>query len=114
MGWTVLPFWNGSVVAEPPTGPRRTWTRVYDKTGQPVTELLPGGGKRERTYDALGRLMPETGTGAGAATTERALEYDLAGNLTAVASSNPLARNAYTYNDCGQLLTADGTAGMSS
>lgn len=39
-----------------PDAAGRTWTTVYDKAGQAVTELLPGGVKRERTYDGLGRL----------------------------------------------------------
>ncbi|MFG3142700.1 LamG-like jellyroll fold domain-containing protein [Streptomyces sp. NPDC048211] len=97
-----------------PNAADRTWTTLYDKVGQPVTELLPGGVKRERTYDALGRLTHETGTGAEAATTNRTLEYDLAGNQTAAASSDPLNKNTYTYNDRGQLLTANGPAGTSS
>ncbi|WP_052190083.1 LamG-like jellyroll fold domain-containing protein [Streptomyces sp. NRRL S-1824] len=102
-----------STTAHPNTADR-TWTTAYDKAGQPITELLPGGARRERTYDALGRLTHETGTGAEAATTDRTLEYDLAGSLTAVASSNPLTRNTYTYNDRGQLLTANGPAGTSN
>ncbi|ELS55655.1 LamG-like jellyroll fold domain-containing protein [Streptomyces viridochromogenes] len=65
-----------------PNAADRTWTTVYDKAGQAVTELLPGGVKRERTYDGLGRLIHETGTGAEAATTARTLEYDLASRLT--------------------------------
>ncbi|WP_326656724.1 LamG-like jellyroll fold domain-containing protein [Streptomyces sp. NBC_00385] len=102
-----------STTAHPGTGDR-TWTTLYDKAGQPVTDLLPGGVKRERTYDALGRITHESGTGAEATTTDRSLEYDMVGNLTAAASTNPLNRNTYTYNDRGQLLTADGPAGTSS
>ncbi|MFF5977140.1 LamG-like jellyroll fold domain-containing protein, partial [Streptomyces sp. NPDC012769] len=41
----------------------RTWTNVYDAAGQLVTELLPGNVKRQKTYDALGRLTAETGSG---------------------------------------------------
>ncbi|MEU0586502.1 LamG-like jellyroll fold domain-containing protein [Streptomyces sp. NPDC006132] len=94
-----------------PDAADRTWTTVYDKAGQAVTDLLPGGVKRERTYDGLGRLTAETGTGAEANTTARLLEYDLAGRLTAVGSADSVNRNTYTYNDRGQLLTADGPAG---
>ncbi len=97
-----------------PTAVDRTWTTVYDKAGQAVTELLPGGVKRERTYDGLGRLTHETGTGAEAATTDRTLGYDLAGRLTYVGSSEPLNPNTYTYNDRGQLLTVDGPGGAVS
>ncbi|MFD9326656.1 LamG-like jellyroll fold domain-containing protein [Streptomyces sp. NPDC060065] len=92
----------------------RTWTTVYDKAGQPVTELLPGGVKRESVYDGLGRLTYETGTGAEAATTDRTLEYDLAGHLTAVGTADALTRDTYTYNDRGLLLTAAGPGGTSS
>ncbi|WP_406354787.1 LamG-like jellyroll fold domain-containing protein [Streptomyces sp. NBC_00658] len=97
-----------------PAAADRTWTTVYDKAGQPVTELLPGGVKRESVYDGLGRLTHETGTGAEAATTDRTLEYDLAGRLTAVGTADALTRDTYTYNDRGQLLTAAGPGGTSS
>ncbi|MGW0825565.1 LamG-like jellyroll fold domain-containing protein [Streptomyces sp. NPDC002845] len=94
-----------------PSASDRTWTTVYDQAGQAVTELLPGGVKRERTYDGLGRLVSETGTGAEAATTDRALTYDLAGRMTSAATDAPLTPNTYTYNDRGQLLSANGPGG---
>ncbi|PAZ11830.1 laminin G [Streptomyces sp. SA15] len=99
-----------STTAHPATADR-TWTIAYDQAGQAVTELLPGGVKRERAYDGLGRLTGETGTGAEAATTARTLEYDLAGRLTAVGTAGGATPNTYTYNDRGQLLTADGPGG---
>ncbi|WP_393096894.1 LamG-like jellyroll fold domain-containing protein [Streptomyces sp. LN325] len=92
----------------------RTWTTAYDKAGQDVSELLPGGVNRERTYDGLGRLTREAGTGAETATTDRTLQYDLAGHLTAIGTADDLTRNTYTYNDRSQLLTADGPGGMSN
>ncbi|WP_317453992.1 LamG-like jellyroll fold domain-containing protein [Streptomyces sp. TRM68416] len=92
----------------------RTWTTVYDKAGQPVTELLPGGVERERTYNGLGLLVNERGAGAEAATTDRTLAYDLAGRLTATGTAEALTQNTYTYNDRGQLLTAEGPGGQSS
>ncbi|MYV46385.1 laminin G, partial [Streptomyces sp. SID2888] len=92
----------------------RTWTTVYDKAARPVTELLPGGVERERAYDGLDRPIHETGTGAEAATTDRTLEYDLAGRLTAIGTADGLTRNTYTYNDRGQLLTANGPGGTSN
>ncbi|MEU3086606.1 LamG-like jellyroll fold domain-containing protein [Streptomyces massasporeus] len=97
-----------------PDAADRTWTTVYDKAGQAVTELLPGGVKRERTYDGLGRLTGETGAGAEATTTARTLGYDLAGRLTAVGTADGVTRDTYTYNDRGALLTADGPGGQSS
>ncbi|WP_390899378.1 hypothetical protein [Streptomyces mirabilis] len=69
---------------------------------------------RERTYDGLGRLIRETGTGAEKTTTDRTLQYDLAGRLTAIGTADGLTRNTYTYNDRGQLLTADGPGGVSN
>lgn len=97
-----------------PNASDRIWTTVYDKAGQAVTELLPGGVKRERTYDGLGRLTRETGSGAEAATATRTLEYDLTGRLTAIGTADALTRNTYTYNDRGALLTAEGPSGASA
>ncbi|MFE6417422.1 LamG-like jellyroll fold domain-containing protein [Streptomyces rochei] len=101
---------------EPPTTAHpdaadRTWTTSYDKAGQAITEHLPGGVKRHSTYDGLGRLIHEAGTGAEATTADRTLSYDLAGRLTSVGVNGPLNPNTYTYNDRGQLLAADGPSG---
>jgi RHS repeat-associated protein len=97
-----------------PAASDRTWTTVYDAAGQHIAEILPGGVNRERTYDALGRLIGETGTGAESATNARRLEYDLAGRLTAVGTDDAAGRNTYTYNDRGLLLSAAGPGGTSS
>ncbi|MEU4494504.1 LamG-like jellyroll fold domain-containing protein [Streptomyces sp. NPDC023998] len=97
-----------------PAAADRTWTLVYDAAGQDVAELLPSGVKRERTYDALGRLTGETGTGGEAPTTARVFEYDLAGRMTAVGTDGLLGRNTYSYNDRGGLLSADGPGGTAS
>ncbi|MFJ3582348.1 LamG-like jellyroll fold domain-containing protein [Streptomyces sp. NPDC090127] len=92
----------------------RTWANVYDAAGRLVTELLPGNVKRQKTYDALGRLTGETGSGTAVATRPRTLSYDLAGRLTGAGGDGVLAGNAYTYNDRGQLLTAGGPGGSAS
>ncbi|MFD5318542.1 LamG-like jellyroll fold domain-containing protein [Streptomyces sp. NPDC127098] len=89
----------------------RTWTTVYDAAGQPVTELLPGGVRRDRTYDDLGRLVLETGAGAEADTMDRRFTYDAAGRMTSQATNEVAGIDTYTYNDRGQLLTADGPSG---
>ncbi|MFI8522751.1 LamG-like jellyroll fold domain-containing protein [Streptomyces sp. NPDC085481] len=94
-----------------PASGDRTWTTNYDAAGQPVTELLPGNVKRQRTYDGLGNLTAETGSGAAAATEPRSLTYDLDGRLTSAATTSGNAANAYTYNDRGQLLHAQGPSG---
>ncbi|MFF3624934.1 LamG-like jellyroll fold domain-containing protein [Streptomyces sp. NPDC002467] len=92
----------------------RTWTTAYDAAGQAIAELLPGNVKRQRTYDALGRLTNETGSGTTVATRPRTLSYDLAGRMTASGTDGILADNTYTYNDRGQLLSTDGPAGKST
>ncbi|MFI2072164.1 LamG-like jellyroll fold domain-containing protein [Streptomyces triculaminicus] len=92
----------------------RTWTKVYDAAGQNVTELLPGGVERHSTFDVHGRLVKETGKGAEADTGDRFLEYDLAGRITKAGSGDVLNPNTYTYNDRGQLLSANGPGGKSS
>ncbi|MFJ9614951.1 LamG-like jellyroll fold domain-containing protein [Streptomyces noursei] len=97
-----------------PKAADRTWTTVYDAAGQDVTELLPGGVTRHRTFDLSGRLVKETGQGAEAATGDRILEYDLGGRLTAAGTGDGSDRNTYHYNDRGQLLSAEGKGGKST
>jgi RHS repeat-associated protein len=87
----------------------RTWTTASDAAGQPVRDIEPGGVTRQRTFDQLGRLTHETGSGAEAATTARDLGYDLAGRLTT--ASAPGGTNTYTYNDRSLLLSAAGPGG---
>ena len=48
-----------------PNATDRTWTTVYDADGRAIEDRLPGRVTRTRTYDKLGRLTGETGTGAG-------------------------------------------------
>lgn len=94
-----------------PAAADRTWTSVYDAAGQEVAELLPGGVKREKAYDGLGRLTRETGTGAEAWTIARTFSYDLAGRITSAGTDDLMVQNTYTYNDRGQLLTTAGHGG---
>ncbi|MGW0313313.1 LamG-like jellyroll fold domain-containing protein [Streptomyces flavidovirens] len=96
-----------------PAAADRTWTTLYDAAGQDVAELLPGGVKRERQYDGLGRLTRETGTGAERLTTARTLGYDLAGRITAAGTDDIAVQNTYTYNDRGQVLSTAGHGGVS-
>lgn len=94
-----------------PSAADRTWTAVYDAAGQEIGQHLPGGVKRQRTFDGLGRLTRETGTGAEAGTNTRAFSYDLAGRITAAGTDDVLVQNTYTYNDRGQLLLSEGHGG---
>ncbi|WP_167530712.1 LamG-like jellyroll fold domain-containing protein [Microbispora hainanensis] len=82
-----------------PNASDRTWTSVYDAAGNTIADLLPGGVRIDRTYDHLGRLTKETGSGAAIPTPERNYGYDLAGRMTSISD--------YTlvYNDRTLLTT---------
>ncbi|MFI6499303.1 LamG-like jellyroll fold domain-containing protein [Nonomuraea typhae] len=108
----------------------RTWTSIYDQAGNPVASLLPGGVRIDRSFDPLGRLTSEEGSGGGAAGAERTLGYDLAGRATAIGDLTvdyndrglPLSvkkgavqQTGYAYNELGapsQRVDAAGTAGF--
>ncbi|MFD1538824.1 DNA/RNA non-specific endonuclease [Nonomuraea guangzhouensis] len=91
-----------------PAAADRTWTASYDKGGNPVSLLAPGGVTRTRVYDAAQRLVEESGSGAEAATSKRTFAYDLAGRMLKAGD------DAYTYDDRGLLLTATGPSGQST
>ncbi|EFC82515.1 DNRLRE domain-containing protein [Parafrankia sp. EUN1f] len=90
----------------------RTWTSSYDAAGEPVTVVAPGGVTRTSTYDELGRLTAEAGSGVGTASASRALSYDLLGQLVAV--NHPGGTETFTYNDRGLITGAAGPGGASS
>ncbi|WP_181871399.1 LamG-like jellyroll fold domain-containing protein [Sphaerisporangium album] len=93
-----------------PNLPDRTWTYVYDASGNQVSVLQPGNVRVTNTYDNLDRLTNEAGTGAEAATQANTFGYDLAGRRT---SAGDLA---FDFNDRGLLLTTakTGTPGSLS
>ncbi|MEV0681664.1 LamG-like jellyroll fold domain-containing protein [Actinosynnema sp. NPDC050436] len=90
----------------------RTWTTGYDRMGRPTRLAQPGGVVRERTYDVLGNLTLETGSGTSATTRERVLGYDNAGRLTSASAGT--GTNAYSYDDRGNLLSMTGPSGDGS
>ncbi|WP_307874757.1 DNRLRE domain-containing protein [Frankia nepalensis] len=90
----------------------RTWTTTYDAAGQPVTVLAPGGVTRTATYDALGRLTTENGSGVGTPSASRTLTHDLVGQLTSI--DHPGGTQSFTYNDRGLVTGASGAGGASS
>ncbi|WP_169437610.1 DUF6531 domain-containing protein [Longispora albida] len=105
-GYNTLGLHSSTVEPATPAHPQpadRTWLTEYDAAGQPVKETLPGGVIRTRTFDALGRLTRETGTGADATTTDKAFAYDAAGRPTSI--SSPAGDITVTYND-RSLITA--------
>ncbi|MDA2804396.1 DNRLRE domain-containing protein [Nocardiopsis suaedae] len=79
----------------------RTWRTFYDAGGNPVREEAPGGAVRTREFDALGRLVAESGTGAEAMTANRTLGYDAAGRLNRI--STALGEVEAVYDDRGNL-----------
>ena len=90
----------------------RTFTTGYDAAGQPVSQQLPGGVQITIGYDEMGRMIRQSGTGAEAATTDRAFGYDPGGRLTSLSGSG--GSNTVTYDDRGLLLSIAGSAGDSS
>ncbi|HEY0697352.1 MAG TPA: hypothetical protein VGD43_06025, partial [Micromonospora sp.] len=100
-----------STPAHPATADR-TWTASYNANGQAVRLIAPGGVTRDRTYDAAGRMIRESGTGATVATVDRTFGYDLADRLVSV--STPGGVNTYGYNDRGGLVSATGPGGAAS
>ncbi|MEV4751820.1 LamG-like jellyroll fold domain-containing protein [Streptosporangium sp. NPDC049248] len=67
-----------------PNAADRTWTSVYDASGNAVATLQPGGVRIDRTFDPLGQVVEESGSGASVTTPTRNLTYDAAGRLTAI------------------------------
>ncbi len=100
-----------ATLAHPALADRR-WQTRYDPTGLPVQLTAPGGVTRQRAFDAAGRLVSETGSGAEAATASRTLTYDLLGRLTS--ASTPAGTNTYAYDQRGQLLEAAGPSGAAT
>jgi len=90
----------------------RTWQASYDAGGLPVTLAEPGGVTRSATYDELGRLTLETGSGTSVTGAARSKGYDLAGNLTSVDSA--AGDENFSYNDRNLLLDTTGDFGGSS
>ncbi|MFN8036450.1 MAG: DNRLRE domain-containing protein [Acidimicrobiia bacterium] len=93
-----------------PNASDRTFTTTYDAGGLPVRIDEPGGLARARTYDEMGNLSSETGSGATTAT--RTLGYDLDGRITS--AGHPSATEQFTYDDRGLVTAATGGAGSSS
>ncbi|WP_033441824.1 hypothetical protein [Saccharothrix sp. NRRL B-16314] len=64
------------------------------------------------TYDSLGNLVQQTGSGASVATPDRAFGYDLTGRMTSASAASGM--NAYGYDDRGNIIAATGPSGGSS
>ena len=100
-----------------------TATAVYDADGDAVTQDLPGGVQVDDTYDAMGDLTAQSGSGATAASANRSFTYDAAGRLLTAATGavgttgtfgyQPATSETFQYDDRGLILSASGSAGDS-
>ncbi|MGN9918058.1 LamG-like jellyroll fold domain-containing protein [Micromonospora palomenae] len=95
-----------------PDAADRTFTIAYDQGGRPSKQLLPGGVSVTNAYDAMGRLIRQSGTGAEAATEDRVFDYDVAGRMTSLSGSG--GTNTISYDDRGLPLSVSGPSGNSS
>jgi RHS repeat-associated protein len=95
-----------------PAAADRTWTTSYDQAGQAVMDVLPGGVTVERTFDALGRVIGQTGSGGESATATKSVEFDLLGRPTK--ASGPNGDTTFTWNDRSLLTATAGGAGTAS
>ena len=126
--WTTYNSWNlpesriEPTTSAYPTAAQSTFTTSYDADGRPVTLTEPGGVSVSDSYDSVGDLTGQSGSGASAVTATRSFGYDLAGNMTSASTSNTAPQSqpsnatseSFTYDDEGLLLTASGSAGSSS
>ncbi|GII23282.1 hypothetical protein Pme01_28790 [Planosporangium mesophilum] len=95
-----------------PDAADRTFTVSYDAAAQPVTLRSPGGVSVSNTFDSVGNLTRQAGTGAEAATTDRTFGYDAARRMTSASGS--AGATTFSYDDRDDLLSASGAAGNSS
>jgi RHS repeat-associated protein len=95
-----------------PSAADRTFTVAYDAGGQVKSQSYPGGVSVANTYDALGNITRQTGTGAEAPTVDRIFGYDPGGRLTSV--SAPGGTDTFGWDDRGLLTSATGPSGAAT
>jgi RHS repeat-associated protein len=103
-----------------------TFTTTYDADGRQVKQAQPGGVTVQTSYDPMGDVTRQSGQGADAPTATRMFNYDLAGNMTSAATQADQQQTVqqtgqsrgtsetFSYNDRGEVLTANGSAGSST
>jgi RHS repeat-associated protein len=89
-----------------PSAAERTFTVSDDADSRPVSESEPGGISQAWTYNALGDLTSQSGSGASASTAARTFSYDLSGELTSY--SSPGGTVSVSYDDRGLPLSVTG------
>jgi RHS repeat-associated protein len=101
-----------------------TTTDSYDADGNLITQDLPGGVQISNTYDSMGDLTGQSGTGANVPTANRTFSYDTDGQMLTASTSaagtagtagyQPATSESFSYDDRGLLLSASGSAGNSA
>ncbi|MFV0459027.1 MAG: RHS repeat-associated core domain-containing protein, partial [Actinomycetales bacterium] len=109
--WGLLESVIEPVTSAHPGLGERTWTTSYDASARPAHDSQPGGVGVDRTFDAAGNLLGETGAGAGVVTASRAFTYDPAGRVTSV--SHPGGVQTVEWDDRGLVVASAGPAGES-
>ena len=109
--YTYNPWGLQATLIEPatstfPAAADRTWTTEYDAAGLAVRTIEPGAVTVNRTFDELGRVTTETGSGTGVTTATRTFNYDAAGNRTLAGS--PSGNIGFVYDDRGLLTQTTG------
>jgi RHS repeat-associated protein len=110
--WNLVEDTVEPATSQHPAASDRTFTVSYDGGGLPTAEQLPGGVAIARTFDALGRLTNEDGTGSGVTSASRSFGYDLAGNRTSF--GHPSGTVTLVLDDRGLLQEATGPAGSAT
>jgi RHS repeat-associated protein len=95
-----------------PNAADRTFTTVYDADGRVTARQSPGGVSVTNTYDAVGNLTGQSGTGADGPTAARTFGYDAARRMTS--ASAPGDTDTFGYDDRGLLLSTTGPSGASA
>jgi RHS repeat-associated protein len=99
-----------------------TTTVAYNGDQQPVTVTEPGGVTVSDTYNSMGDLTGQSGTGASAPTATRSFTYDTAGRMLTAATTSSAGSGqpsnatseTFSYDDRGLLTAASGSAGSTS
>ncbi|MET9243032.1 polymorphic toxin-type HINT domain-containing protein [Nonomuraea sp. NPDC003709] len=86
----------------------RTWTHLYDASGNETALIKPGAVRLDRQYDALNRLTKVSGSGAGIVVEDKTYGYDLADRATTVGDQT------LEYNDRSLLTKRSTPAGTST
>jgi RHS repeat-associated protein len=91
----------------------RTYTSTYDAGGLPTGTTEPGV-TVARTFNELGFLTAETGSGTGLATATRTFGRDAAGRMTSVNADAGFGTLTFAYNDKNQVITGTGGGAANS